>query len=70
MIFNLIEIKNGKVTRPVRPNVSFFKTQLAAANKSSKASNVRFESLADIPQRNRDVRFTPKSGHPGRILNW
>ena len=25
--------------------------------------NVRFGSKADIPQRNRDVRFTPKSGH-------
>jgi hypothetical protein len=25
--------------------------------------NVRFGSKADIPQRNRDVCFTPKSGH-------
>ena len=26
-------------------------------------ANVRFGSKADIPQRNRDVRFTPESGH-------
>jgi hypothetical protein len=26
-------------------------------------ADVAFGSLADIPQRNRDVRFTPKSGH-------
>jgi hypothetical protein len=29
-------------------------------------ADVAFGSLADIPQRNRDVRYSPKSGHgPG-----
>ena len=30
----------------------------------SRDENVRFGSLAHILQRNRDVRFTPNSGHP------
>jgi hypothetical protein len=38
-------------------------TQLLSA---AKAANVRFGSLADIGQRIRDVRFTPKRGHVQR----
>ena len=30
--------------------------------------NVRFESLADIGVRPRDVRFTPKSGHRNSVV--
>jgi hypothetical protein len=29
----------------------------------SELRHVRFVPIADIPQRNRHVRFTPKSGH-------
>ena len=38
----------------------------ATASKYFGLSNVRYGSLADIGERFRDVRFTPKSGHAHR----
>jgi hypothetical protein len=32
--------------------------------------HVRFGSLADISARNRDVRFTPESGHSPKVIHF
>jgi hypothetical protein len=66
-----MELRTSLVAQKKRPSTKATKSQFVLAKfdlaqMSVGQPNVRFGSEADVTSLNRDVRFTPESGHPAQ----